>query len=92
MTEVGMPDGQAVHCSVQAGITAVTLNRPHGRHALAGQSESNALTKSLARLGGGVLRGAFPEAERVAVALAGHGRDSAEGRAAFLEDREPTFS
>lgn len=57
-----------------------------------GPSESNLLTKSLVtRQYGGDLAD-FLAAERTAVSLAGHGRDAREGRAAFLERREPHFS
>jgi 2-(1,2-epoxy-1,2-dihydrophenyl)acetyl-CoA isomerase len=34
----------------------------------------------------------FLEAERVCVALAGHGRDAAEGRRSFAEKRIPDFA
>ncbi|MFF5990710.1 enoyl-CoA hydratase/isomerase family protein [Prauserella flavalba] len=72
--------------------TATDVAHGFATRLAAGPSESNALTKSLVRQGGSVPPEAFLEAERLAVALAGHGRDSAEGRAAFLEKREPTFS
>ena len=56
-----------------------------------GPSESNALTKSLARRSESLDFEAFLEAERIAVALGAHGDDAAEGRTAFIEKRPPEF-
>ncbi|MBK1783118.1 enoyl-CoA hydratase/isomerase family protein [Prauserella cavernicola] len=72
--------------------TATTVANGFATRLAEGPRESNALTKSLVRQGGSVPPEAFLEAERLAVALAGHGRDSAEGRAAFLDKREPDFT
>jgi len=57
-----------------------------------GPREATTLTKTLARQEWAPALTAFLEAERVAVSLAGHGTDAREGRAAFLERREPSFS
>lgn len=57
----------------------------------AGPSQSNALTKSLLAQDRADLA-QFLAAERTAMALAGHGPNAQEGRAAFLERREPRFS
>ncbi|MFC4000090.1 enoyl-CoA hydratase/isomerase family protein [Prauserella oleivorans] len=62
------------------------------RRLAAGPADATALTKSLIRQGENVPLEAFLEAERLAVALAGHSNDAAEGRAAFREKREPRFS
>ena len=58
----------------------------------AGPRESNAVTKSLITRTYASDLGSFLDAERLAVALAGHGRDAIEGRAAFRERREPRFT
>lgn len=57
----------------------------------AGPRESNALTKRLLTASTREGLPGFLATERSAVALAGHGRDSAEGRAAFTERRAPRF-
>lgn len=60
-------------------------------HRLAlGPRESNALTKRLQAATRADL-GEFLATERMAVSLAGHGGDAAEGRAAFTDRREPRF-
>jgi 2-(1,2-epoxy-1,2-dihydrophenyl)acetyl-CoA isomerase len=58
----------------------------------AGPRESNALTKSLVARAATDELAAFLRAERVAVSLAGHGRNAQEGKSAFRERREPDFS
>ncbi|MBP2366502.1 enoyl-CoA hydratase/isomerase family protein [Pseudonocardia parietis] len=55
-----------------------------------GPRESNALTKRLQAATRADL-GEFLATERMAVSLAGHGGDAAEGRAAFTDRREPRF-
>lgn len=57
----------------------------------AGPGESNALTKSLVVRGSHSDLTTHMEAERIAVALAGHGRDAMEGLAAYIEKRAPEF-
>ncbi|MGJ9422465.1 enoyl-CoA hydratase/isomerase family protein [Aeromicrobium sp. CF3.5] len=57
-----------------------------------GPRESNAVTKSLITRTYASDLADFLAAERVAVSLAGHGRDATEGRAAFTERREPRFT
>lgn len=56
-----------------------------------GPGESNALTKSLIRRAGSLTLADYLETERVAFALAAHGRDAHEGLTAFFEKREPCF-
>lgn len=74
------PDGEATS-------TATTL-----AHSLAsGPSESNALTKSLARRSAAVHLADYLELERLAFALAAHGRNAREGLDAFTERREPRY-
>lgn len=76
-----VPDGEATSSALEIAA----------RLAL-GPGESNALTKSLAHRGQGTELTGFLREELVAVALAGHGRDAAEGRAAFVEKRNPDFT
>ncbi|GAA5056573.1 enoyl-CoA hydratase/isomerase family protein [Nocardia callitridis] len=57
----------------------------------AGPNQSNALTKSLLAQDRSDLA-QFLANERAAMALANHGPNAREGRAAFLERREPRFS
>ncbi|MEO9323510.1 enoyl-CoA hydratase/isomerase family protein [Nocardioides sp. C4-1] len=73
-----------------AGLATDTAAELAGRLA-GGARETNALTKSLATRGRTGELADFLTAERTAVALAGHGAESREGRAAFLERREPSF-
>ncbi|BBG03851.1 2-(1,2-epoxy-1,2-dihydrophenyl)acetyl-CoA isomerase [Pseudonocardia autotrophica] len=56
----------------------------------AGPRESNAVTKRLMTSSTADLS-SFLASERMAVALAGHGADAAEGRLAFAERRDPRF-
>lgn len=58
----------------------------------AGPRESNAVTTSLIARTYAAELSSFLDTERLAVALAGHGRDAIEGRAAFRERREPRFT
>ncbi|MEQ3552999.1 enoyl-CoA hydratase/isomerase family protein [Pseudonocardia nematodicida] len=71
--------------------TATVRARATADRLAAGPRESNALTKRLTAHTRAELP-AFLAAERTAVALAGHGRDAAEGRAAFAAKREPRFT
>lgn len=75
---------------VPAGLATETALELAGRLA-DGARETNALTKSLVTRGRTGELADFLTAERTAVALAGHGAESREGRAAFLERREPSF-
>lgn len=75
---------------VPAG-TATARAQETARLLAAGPRESNALTKRLVSAGARAGFTEFLAAERTAVALAGQGRDAAEGRAAFTERRPPRF-
>ncbi|SFN65025.1 2-(1,2-epoxy-1,2-dihydrophenyl)acetyl-CoA isomerase [Pseudonocardia ammonioxydans] len=75
---------------VPAG-SATAQARTIAQRLAAGPRESNALTKRLQTTGSGGLSD-FLATERMAVSLAGHGRDAAEGRAAFAERRRPRFA
>lgn len=56
-----------------------------------GPSESNALTKSLARRSTSLPLSDYLELERITFALGAHGRNAKEGLDAFIERREPRY-
>ncbi|MRK02451.1 enoyl-CoA hydratase/isomerase family protein [Aeromicrobium sp. S22] len=58
----------------------------------AGPVESVAVTRWMSRVAEDRDVTGFLREERIGVALAGHGRDAAEGKAAFREKREPEFA
>lgn len=75
---------------VDAGQATAEAHRL-GRQLASGPYETNALSKSLATRSGLPDLTNFLETERIAVALAGHGQEAAEGQRAFTERRAPNF-